>query len=222
MDEFLPALQRCSLFTGMEPAEIHTLLNCLNSKQQRYAKGETVLRQGDRIEAFGLVLQGSVHVVQEDFWGNQNLIADIGSGEVFGESYAFSSGAVLSVTVVAQEDTVLLMVDARRALSICSNTCGFHHTLIRRLVSMLAAKNLRLNEKLQYVTQRTTREKLLSFLSAQSNRKGCNPFEIPFNRQQLADYLSVDRSAMSNELCKLRDEGVLRFQRNQFELLDRE
>ena len=218
MEAFLPVLLQAPLFQGLNGKQILSMLGCLDAKLRRYAKGEYVLHAGDTVDTFGLVLEGNVLVVQEDFWGNRNIIADIGIGEVFAESYACAAGTPLGVNVVVQEPANILFLNVRRVLTLCSSACEFHSSLIRNLVAMLAAKNLRMNTKLQHVTQRSTREKLLSFLSAESSRRGQASFDIPFNRQQLADYLSVDRSAMSSELCKLRDEGVLTFERNHFEL----
>lgn len=211
-------LQSSPLFAGMDQAEIPTMLNCLSAVQKKFGKDEYVLRSGKVIESFGLVLSGTVLVIWEDFWGNRNIITHIGVGEIFAESFASLINHPLAVDVVTQEPTEILFLNISKVLSTCSSNCGSHHQLIRNLVSMLAAKNLKLNEKLQHITQRSTREKILSFLSAQSARYGSSSFEVPFNRQQMADFLSVDRSAMSNELCKLRDEGVLAFQHNHFQL----
>ena len=219
MKEFLPILSRSPLFAAMTPEDVLSMLHCLSATRRACSKGDWLLRAGEVATAFGLVLEGSVHVVQEDFWGNNNILAEIGQCGVFAESYACSPQVPLGVSVIANEATEVLFLDVRRALTTCSASCGFHSRLIRNLVGMLAAKNLHLNEKLQHVTQRTTREKLLSYLSAESQRKGVSNFEIPFNRQQLADFLAVDRSALSSELGKLRDEGVLRFERNHFALL---
>lgn len=218
MKEFLPVLRQTPLFRGLNDTQILTMLGCLSAVRREYPKGEFVLAEGDLVGAFGLVLSGNVLVVQEDFWGNRNIIASIGVGEVFAESYACTAGVPLAVSVIAQETTVALFLDVRKLLTTCATACDYHNAVVHNLVAMLAAKNLRMNEKLQHMMQRSTREKLLSFLSAESRRLGRAAFEIPFNRQQLADYLSVDRSAMSSELCRLRDEGVLTFSKNHFEL----
>lgn len=218
MKEFLPVLRQTPLFRGLNDTQILTMLGCLSAVRRVYPKGEFVLAEGELVGAFGLVLSGNVLVVQEDFWGNRNIIASIGVGEVFAESYACTAGVPLAVSVIAQDTTVALFLDVRKLLTTCATACDYHNAVVHNLVAMLAAKNLRMNEKLQHMMQRSTREKLLSFLSAESRRLGRAAFEIPFNRQQLADYLSVDRSAMSSELCRLRDEGVLAFSKNHFEL----
>ena len=218
MENILPVIRSSLLFTGMEDSQILDMLACLSAKDRTYAKGEYLIREGDPVADVGVVLAGSVHVIREDFWGNRNIIAVLETGDVFGESYACAGSAPSGVSVVALEATQVLTLNAQRALTSCASACAFHSALIRNLVSMLAVKNLRLNEKLVHVTQRNTREKLLAFLSSQSLQKGAATFEIPFNRQELADYLSVDRSAMSLALCKLRDEGMLAFHRNRFTL----
>ena len=220
MQEYFTALHSAALFQDMEDEQIAAMLACLNATTQTFEKGEFVLTQGQRVTAFGLVLRGGVFVVQEDFWGNRNIIADIGEGEVFAESYACLKSVPLGASVEAQAESTILFMDVQRVLTTCGAACAYHHSLIRNLVSMLAGKNLRMNEKLLHVTQRSTREKVLSFLSAESRRRGSASFSIPFNRQQLADYLAVDRSAMSNELSKLREEGILLYQKSQFTLLE--
>jgi CRP/FNR family transcriptional regulator, dissimilatory nitrate respiration regulator len=216
MLEFWTILQQTPLFTGITEDKADRMLTCLSAARRSFAKGMYILHTGDAVTRFGLILTGSVQVVAEDFWGNRNILAILGVGEVFAESYACLPGAKLTVDVMALEDTEALFLDARNALMPCASACDEHGALVRNLAAMLAAKNLNLNDKLHHVTQRSTREKLLSYLSAQSARTGSPTFAIPFNRQQLADYLAVERSAMSAELGRLRDEGVLTFQKNGF------
>ena len=152
------------------------------------------------------------------FWGNRNILADAMPGDLFAESYAFLPGELLRVSVVSEEPSRLMLVDSRRMLEICSSACRFHTRLVQNVLAESARKNLALTRKLSHMSKRTTREKLLSYLSGQSLAAGSETFEIPFNRQQLADYLCVDRSAMSNELCKMRDEGMLSFDKSSFHL----
>jgi CRP-like cAMP-binding protein len=218
MKQFLSVLKTSPLFYGMEEQEIETMLGCFSAEWRAFAKNDFLLRVGDEVDSLGLVLSGSVHIIQEDFWGNRNIIAEIGTGQVFAESYACTQGATLGVSVVAAEETAALFLNIRSVMTTCASSCAFHARLIRNLLSALAEKNLRMNEKLSHMTKRSTREKLLSYLSLESQRRGSAAFDIPFNRQQLADYLSVERSAMSSELGRLRDEGVLSFDKNHFHL----
>lgn len=211
-------LKKTSLFRGTTEDELPTLLDCLRPSDREYAKGEIILRQGEDVSAVGLVLSGRVQVIEEDFWGNRNILADVWPGDLFAESYAFLPGELLRVSVVAEEQSRVMLVDSRRMIEICSSSCRFHTRLVQNILAESAKKNLMLTRKLLHMSKRSTREKLLSYLSGQSLAAGSETFEIPFNRQQLADYLCVDRSAMSNELCKMRDEGLLAFDRSRFQL----
>ena len=219
MEEFLPVLRRSALFTGIRADEISSMLTCLHARRADYQKGEYLLRVGDRADHVGLLLSGSALIVQENFWGARNLVSQVQPGQLFAEAFACSPGAALTIAVEANEDCSVLWLGVQQILTTCPTACVYHTRMIRNLLSDLADKNLRFNEKLSHLGQRTTKEKLLSYLSAEAQRQGSEAFDIPFTRQQLADYLSVERSAMSAELGKLRDEGVLTFEKNHFHLL---
>lgn len=215
----LSALKRSKLFSGIDEKEIRAMLSCLSAERKQYKKGEYILRCGDSAALVGLVTAGSVNVIQEDYWGNRNIVAAVTPGQSFAESYACAGNVPLGVSVQAVEDSEVLLMNIQKILTTCSSACAFHARLIRNLASLLASKNLMMNEKLTFLTQRTTREKLLSYLSTESMRRHASSFSIPFDRQQLADFLSVDRSAMSNELSKMRKEGILQYSKNHFSLL---
>lgn len=218
MKKFLPLLRNTALFAGIAEGEILSLLGCLDVRTSVHAKGAFILRAGDRVDAAGLLISGSALVVQEDFWGNRNLMARLAPGQTFAEVFACAPAAILNVGVVAESPCEVMRLDVRRLLTTCPSACAHHGRMIRNLVAELAGKNLRLNEKLTHMGQRTTRAKLLSYLSAQAQRLGAAEFDIPLSRQQLADYLSVERSAMSAALSRLRDEGLLEFEKNHFTL----
>lgn len=218
MKEFLSLLKRTALFNGIDEAEIEAMLGCLGAKTADFGKGEYLLRVGDSPEALGLLLSGSVLVVQEDYWGNRNIRARIMPGQVFAESFACVPGAVMDVSVLADEPSRVLWLNVGRVLHTCPTACSHHSRMIRNLLSDLAANNLRTNEKLTHISRRSTREKLLSYLSAEAQRQGKSEFSIPFNRQQLADYLSVERSAMSAELSKMQKDDLLSVVKNCFSL----
>ncbi|MDD3244233.1 MAG: Crp/Fnr family transcriptional regulator [Eubacteriales bacterium] len=218
MKDFLPLLKRTALFSGIDETEIASMLGCLGAKTGDYAKGVYILRVGDSPASVGLLLSGTVLVVQEDYWGNRNIRARITPGQVFAEAFACVPGAVMDVSVAADEPSSVLWLNVGRVLHTCPTACSHHSRMIRNLLSDLAANNLRANEKLTHISRRSTREKLLSYLSAEAQRQGKAAFSIPFNRQQLADYLSVERSAMSAELSKMQKEGLLTVERNNFSL----
>ena len=218
MKEFLSLLKRTALFNGIEEAEIEAMLGCLGAKAESYGKSEYIFRVGESPEAVGLLLSGGVLVVQEDYWGNRNIRTRISPGMVFAEAFACVPGAVMDVSVFADEPSQVLWLNVGRVLHTCPTACSHHSRIIRNLLSDLAAHNLRTNEKLTHISRRSTREKLLSYLSAEAQRQGKSEFSIPFNRQQLADYLSVERSAMSAELSRMQKEGLLTVDKNSFSL----
>lgn len=205
------------LFAGFAPAEIKQALSCLLRGVQNYPAHSYLFHAGDPADRMGLVLSGSLHIIQEDFWGRRTILTQLGPGELFGEAFALG-GTLFPISAFVAEDSQLLLLDANRLRSPCSTPCFSHNQLFLNLLLILSRKNISLTEKMFCLTQRTTREKLLFYLSSRAEKAGSPRFSIPFNRQELADYLSVNRSALSEELGRLRDEGLLTFHRNTFEL----
>lgn len=195
------------------------LLSFLFANQRSCRKAEIILREGDRPSAVGIVLSGCVHIVQEDFFGNRNIIAEIGEGALFGEAFVCAETAHSPVSVVAAGDCEILQIDYMR-IFVAHAPDGAHSDLmIKNMLRVLGQKNMSLVSKLEHITKRTTREKVLSYLSEQAKQQGAPTVDIPFNRQELADFLSVERSALSAELSKLRDEGLIEFKKNRFILI---
>lgn len=214
--KYLPVLQKCPLFWGVDPSELPALLTCLGAKTVTADRRETVLREGEPARFVGVVLEGGVQIQQEDYFGNRSILGLAGPGELFGESFACAGADSLPVSVTASRDSVLLLVDCRRVLSPCEKACGFHRSILSNLMQIMARKNLAFHQKLQITSRRTTREKLLAYLNLQAKLHGSAAFSIPFDRQELADYLGVDRSGLSAELSRLRREGILECQKNHF------
>lgn len=198
---------------------MESLLHCLHAKERHFTKGSTVFSHGSVLTHIGIVLSGKVHVVQEDYWGNHTILASMQEGDLFGEAFALAKETPLSFSVNAVSDSTILLVDCMRILTTCTSACQFHTTLIQNLIQLLANKNRNLTQKIEHITKKTTREKVLSYLSECAATSGKHIFEIPFNRQELADFLSVERSALSNTLCKMRDKGEIAFHKNRFTLL---
>lgn len=219
MREYIPVLNRTKLFAGVGEAEISAMLGCLQAEQYSYKKGEYVFRQGEYLNNITVLVEGGLHVQSDDYWGNRSIINVITIGEMFREAYAAPGSGALLNDVVAVEDSTVIFFDVRRILTVCSSACKFHSLVVQNLFFAISEKNRMLVQKLGHMAKRSTREKLISYLSEESKRQSSPTFTIPFNRQQLADFLSVDRSAMSNELCKMRDEGLLIFEKNKFTLL---
>ncbi len=218
MDRFFSILATCPLFFNIGEEDFAALLSCLNAKTRHYERGEMVFRAEDPATHVGIVAAGAVDVVQEDFWGNRVILTRLTQGDLFGEAFSCAGVEKLPVSVMAVEDTAILLVDYRRTITTCSNACAFHTRLIFNMLRILASKNIALTRKIEFVTRRTTREKLLAYLSAQANEARRGEFTIPFDRQALAEYLAVDRSAMSAELSRMQREGLLTYEKNRFAL----
>lgn len=218
MKNFFPVIENSQLFSGITEENISSMLCCLDAKTEDFPKGAYILRTGDTVEALGLMLSGSALIIQEDFWGNRNIMSSIVAGQSFAAAFACAPHAVLNVSVAAEASCSVMFLNVKRVLTVCPSTCAQHSRIIQNLISDMAEKNLRFNEKLTHLGQRTTRAKLLSYLSSEAQRRGAFGFDIPFSRQQLADYLSVERSGLSLELCKMRDEGLLEFKKSHFSL----
>ena len=218
MKEMLSVLRTSGIFFGISEEETEKMLHCLEVRPETYQKDEYILRAGDRVEAFGVVITGKVMIIQEDFWGNRNILAAVGAGHCFAETFACSPGAVLNVSVIAETNVQVLFLNVKRILTTCPSTCSHHSRMIRNLLSELAEKNLRLNEKITHLGQRSRRAKILSYVSAEAQRHGSGEFDIAFSRQQLADYLSVDRSGLSLELSRMQEEGLLEYRKKHFVL----
>ena len=218
MKEFIPVLKRTKLFSGVGDDDISTMLTCLGARLLTYKKGEHVLRQGEHLSDILVLAEGSLHIQRDDYWGKRSILGHIGVGEIFGEAYVAPESGTLLNDVIAVEDSAVFFFDVKRVISTCSSACRFHTMVVQNLFFAISEKNRGLVQKLDYMSRRTTREKLLSYLSEEAKKQNSASITLPFNRQQLADYLSVDRSAMSNELCKMRDEGLLEFEKNRFRL----
>lgn len=218
MKNYIHILKRTKLFAGVGDDEISAMLSCLGARLYNYKKGEYVLRQGEHLSDIIVLVEGNLHIQKDDYWGNRSILGQVDVGEMFGEAYvAPESGALLN-DVVATENSTVIFFDVRKIITTCSSGCRFHYLIVQNMFFAISDKNRKLVQKLGHMSKRTTREKLISYLSEESKKQNSSNFTIPFNRQQLADFLSVDRSAMSNELCKMRDEGLIEFDKNYFKL----
>lgn len=204
-------------FQDISQEDLEKLLQELDARQVFYEKGNFLVHTGDKIPAAGLVLSGEVHILREDFWGSRALVAQIPTGAFFGETYALLDTAA-EVSVQASADTHVLYLSLKRMLTPSAQQNPLFTLLSRRLLQSFAGRNLTLTRKIAHVTCRSTREKLLSFLSSCAQESGSAVFSIPFDRQQLADYLAVERSAMSAELSRMKKDGLLDYHKNHFRL----
>lgn len=218
MKNYYAVIKSSSLFSGISENELTVLLPCLGTSIKKYEKGDFILRAGDSTDSIGLVLMGSTLVIQEDIWGNRNILHKVNPGQTFAAAFACAPGSVLNVGVIADNSATVMFLNVKKILTTCPSGCEHHNRIIRNLLAEIAEKSLQLNEKLTHIGQRTTRAKLMAYLSDEMKRKNKCEFDIPFSRQQLADYLGVERSGLSLELGKMKKEGMLDYHKNHFKL----
>ena len=219
MKDFYPVMARCPLFEGVATADLVAMLGCIGGRKVSVAKGQPVLREGDPATQVGMVLSGAVRMERTDYYGNRSILAHIKPSELFGETYACAGSQALPISVIADEDSQVLLMDCRRITTSCSSACGFHSRIIYNLLRLVATKNLVYDQKIQVTSRRTTREKLMAYLLHEAKTQNSQTVNIPYDRQELADYLEVDRSGLSAEISKLRKAGVLQSEKSRFTLL---
>ena len=218
MKKFFPVICSSKLFSDISENELTAMMSCLDMQIKDFQKEALILRNGETVESVGLVLSGSILIVQDDIWGNRNILSKAGPGKTFATAFACAPGSKLNVDVIAETPVTIMFLNINRILNVCPSACAHHNQIIRNVLSELAEKNLHFSEKLQHMGERSTRSKIMSYLSAEAQRFGTYEFDIPFSRQQLADYLGVERSGLSLELGKMRDDGLLDFHKNHFVL----
>lgn len=211
-------LTKTFLFRGVSEIELKEMLKCLGSFTKTYEKGEIIYHAGDYVQHMGVVLSGSINIENNDIWGNTSILSKVQTGQIFAETYACLPQNPLMVTVAASEKSEILFLNVQGLLSTCSNSCPHHNRLIHNLLQLTAQKNLKLSQKIFHTSPKSIRGRLLSYLSQEALENGSPNFTIPFNRQQLADYLNVERSALSNELSKMKAEKILDYEKNNFTL----
>ncbi len=219
MQKYLEILKKCPLFFEISEDNLLKMLTCLKATVQQYDKKYTILMEGRPAKHIGIVLSGSVQVVQVDYYGNRSILSNVGPSEMFGEAFACAGVQSIPVSVIANEPSEIMLINCAHILHTCGNNCGFHQQLIFNLMKDLASKTILFHQRIEVTSKRTTREKLMAYLFMQAKKAGSAKFTIPFDRQELADYLEVDRSGLSNEISKLRDEELIKSHRSTFELL---
>lgn len=219
MKKYLKQLQNNELFNNFNLNDLESILNCLSAKVNYYKKKDLIIQQGTHIHYVGIVLSGGIQIIKEDIEGNINILSHLGINDIFAEAFAYADIYECPITVQATENCEIMFIDCKRIIKTCNNACVFHWNLIENMLSMIARKNIMLNQKMEILSKRTTREKLLAFFNTQVQMNHSKKFSIPYNREELAFYLCLDRSALSRELSNMRDEGLLKFNKNEFEII---
>lgn len=219
LTSYIDTLSACRLFTGIDEQDLPAMLTCLDGNHIHVKKGNPIFVEGDPARFIGIILTGTAQVIREDYYGHRSIMTDLQPGDLFAEAFSCAGLSAVPISVFAMTDSDILLLDCHHLLTSCSNSCDFHNTLIRNLLYEIARKNLALNQKIRYMSEKTTRDKLMAYLSDQAKQNHSDTFTIPFNRQALADYLGVERSAMSAEISKLKKGGIIDTQKSTFRLL---
>ena len=207
------------LFDGIQPDERKAMLHCIGYHIRSFRKGDVVAFEEENIRHVGIVISGAVDMVKEDIWGNKTMLVRSRKDAVFGETFACGDDKLSTVTFAVHEDAQILFIPFDRVMHSCTMSCVFHHRLIENMVRIIAGKNRDLMRKVEIISKRTIREKLLAYLSIQAQAQESRYFEIPLGRVELAEYLCVDRSALTRELAKMQEEGLIDYHRNCFRML---
>ena len=218
MQEVIERVQS-PLFDGIGPQERKAMLGCIGYHVGRYKKGEIVAFEAENIKHIGIIIAGSVDMIKEDLWGNKTMLVRMRQNELFGETFACGSDNQSVVTFLVSEDAQILFLPFDRVMHSCTMACRFHHQLIENMVHIIADKNRNLMRKVEVVSKHTIREKLLAYLSIQAQTQNARYFEIPLGRVELAEYLCVDRSALTREMVKMKADGLIDYDKNSFRIL---
>lgn len=219
MQKYLKVLKKCPLFFGIDDSELLTLLSCLDAKVAEFDKKYTIIAEGNPAKYICVLLSGSAQISRTDYYGFRSMLSEIYASDIFGEAFACAELESVPVSVIANEPCVVMLIDRDRIMRTCNKGCGFHSQLIFNLMKDLAVKTLMFHQKIEVTSKRTTREKLMTYLMIQAKKAGSNSFTVPFDRQALADYLEVDRSGLSAEISRLRNENIVKSHKNYFEIL---
>ena len=218
MKNFIEILKKVSLFYGIGEEDLSRMLGCLGAKIKAYEKKSTILEEGSNVREIGILLSGTAQLIRHDYYGNRSILLEVKPGDLFAESFACAELDEIPISVIAIEPCRVMLIECAHILRTCSGGCEFHHRMIYNLMRELAKKNLTYYRKISVTSKRTTRDKLLAYLDTEAKLAGCRKFKIPFDRQELADYLEVDRSGLSAEIGKLKKERILDSRKNEFTL----
>lgn len=222
MKNFITNLKQVQLFEQINEADIEPLLKCLNSNNQSFAKGDFIVSQGDNLNGIGIILSGSVDIIKEDYFGKRTIMANLNAPDMFGEVFVCAGIKIIPVSVVASTNSQIIFIDYNRIINTCTNTCDHHSMLIQNMLKLIASKNLVLNKKIDFLLIKGLREKVATYLLERFSIKKNSTFEIPFDRSELADFLNADRSALSRELSRMKSDGLIDYQKKNFQLIDLE
>jgi len=220
MKKYIEILKKCPLFNSVKDDNLSAILGCIGAKVIKVPKGKAIFSEGEKIDKIGIVLSGILQIERIDYYGNRSIVTNVLPSELFGEAFACSGNMKIPFDIVATEKSEVMLVDCQKVIHACNNACEFHNQLIFNLLKIVSVKNIYLNQKSEIISKRSTREKLMAYLMLEAKKAGKDEFTIPYDRQELADFLGVDRSGLSNEISKLRNENILENRKNKFKLFN--
>lgn len=219
MKDRLAVLKRAEILSGLTDFEIEAAVKCLGAVIRKTQKNEYVFTEGSVLSSIGIVTEGQISIRKTDYYGNDNIIMLLGSADMFGESAVYSAEGRLPYNVVSEADGEILLLSSQSLIRPCCNACKFHNKIVSNLLCSVAEKNLKLTKKIDILIKRNMREKILAYLHGEAVKSGGRKLTVPLNRNQMADYLSVDRSALSRELVNMQKDGIIKFSGSSFLLL---
>ncbi|MGB4659669.1 MAG: Crp/Fnr family transcriptional regulator [Mobilitalea sp.] len=221
MEKYYPAIKECVLFRRISEKDLPLLLKCLNAQVKSFQEEEYIFFAGDEVHTVGIVLSGVIEIMKESLAGNKHIVAFLEKSDMFAEGIVCTAKNISPVTVRVNKEAKILFVPYEKVINTCGNSCMFHIDLIQNMMMVLGEKNVKLNQKLELLTLKGMREKIASYLLNESLERKSNMFQVVLNRTELADYLNVSRTAMSRELARMKDEGLIDFYGNSFKLINK-
>lgn len=219
MDKLIQDMAQSPLFAGIAQEDLQPMLHCVGYHVSAFRKGEVIAVEEENIHYIGVILSGAVDMIKEDLWGNKTMLVRMRPGELFGETFACGMDTLSVVSFMATEESRVLFMPFRRVMHTCTSACMFHHRLLENMVRLIASKNRDLMRKIEVVSKKNLREKILAYLSIQAQQHSSRYFEIPLGRVELADYLCADRSALTRELANMKNDGLIDYDKNMFRIL---
>ena len=219
MEKYFDILDTCPLFDQVGRENYEKMLRCFGARCVSVKKGNPVFHEGQTVRYVGIVLTGAIQTVQEDYLGNRSILSMAGPGQLFCEGFACAQVDALPVSIIAASDSQVMLIDCQHIMTMCHNACAFHNQMIRNLLVSVAQNNLLLSQKIEILSKRTTREKVMAYLLSEAKLQGSDDFTIPYDRQELADFLGVERSAMSTVIGKVKSDGFIEVDRRHFRLI---
>lgn len=217
--QYFKELKETKIFKDATEFEMQAMMFCFKTRFKIFNKNDKIISQSERMEDTILIVKGAAIVEHVDTLGNISISMRLKKGDAYGLETAYAGDDIYKDSVIATEKTIVMFMNKHRLITPCDNRCRKHEMVIKNITQIIAENNLMLQEKLSHMSKKTMREKLLAYFTSLSKKSGSNYFEIPFSKTELANYLSVDRSAMSTELTRMKEEGLIDFDKRQFRLL---